>query len=200
MLYLSGVLRSDMPGMVTPRMGQNPPAGHPWAADNGRFNSPHEYTDESYLAWLTKMKPYADRCLFATAPDVVGDAEATLAMSLPMLPQIRAAGYPVALVGQDGLTADMVPWDDINALFIGGTTAWKLSEAAYSLAAEAKRRGKWTHMGRVNSWRRFRAAAAAGYDSADGTYLRFDPTQKRMKGRPIESWTDHVLTQRGLGL
>lgn len=183
MLYLSGVLRPDMPGMLTPRMGQRPPDGQPWAADNGRFNSPHEYSDGKYLAWLAKMKPYADRCLFATAPDVVGDAEATLAMSRPMLPKIRGAGYPVALVAQDGLTADMVPWDEIDGLFVGGTTRWKLSEYAYQLAAEAKRQGKWTHMGRVNSWVRFRAAAAAGYDSADGTVLRFDPN------RPVQEWS-----------
>lgn len=198
MLYLSGAVRPDLPAMLTPRMGQKPPEGQPWAADTGRYASPHEYSDTLYLAWLDKMRPFADRCLFATAPDVVGDAEATLALSLPMLPRIRAAGYPVALVAQDGLIADVVPWDSIDALFVGGTTEFKLAESTYQLVAEAKRRGKWTHMGRVNSWQRFRTAAAAGYDSADGTYLRFDPSQKRMKGRPIETWTDHVLSNPGL--
>ena len=190
MLYLSGVLRPDMPSMVTPRMGQKPSAGLPWAADNGRFSAPQNYTDERYLAWLAKMP--VDSCLFATAPDVVGDAEATLALSLPMLPRIRALGYPAALVAQDGLTSEMVPWDDIDALFTGGTTAWKLSESAFELAAEAKRRGKWTHMGRVNSWRRFRAAAAAGYDSADGTVLRFDTK------RPVHEWSDRAKSRPGL--
>lgn len=198
MLYLSGVLRPDMPGMVTPRMGQQPPAGQPWAADNGRFASPQDYTDAGYLAFLEKMLPHADRCLFATAPDVVGDAKATLELSLPLLPRIRALGYPAALVAQDGLTADQVPWDEIDALFIGGTTTWKLSEVAYGLIAEAKRRGKWTHMGRVNSWQRFRAAAAVGCDSADGTYLRFDPTQKRLGWRRIETWTDEAIANPGL--
>ena len=189
-----------MPAMLQPGMGNIPPAGQMWAADNGRFSAPHTYSDEKYLAWLKKKLPHVDRCLFATAPDVVGDAVATLAMSAPMLPRIRAAGYPVALVGQDGLTSAMVPWDEIDALFIGGTTEWKLSEDAYMLAQEAKRRGKWTHMGRVNSWQRFRAAAAAGYDSADGTYLRFDPTQKRLGDRRIETWTAGVLKEKGLGL
>lgn len=191
-MYLSGVLRPDMPAMVTPRMGQKPPAGQPWAADNGRFSAPQNYTDEKYLAWLTKMKPYADRCLFATAPDVVGDAAATLKLSLPMLPRIREAGYPVALVAQDGLTPEMVPWDAIDALFVGGTTAYKLTESTYQLVAEAKRRGKWTHMGRVNSWKRFRTAASAGYDSADGTVLRFDPN------RPVNEWSRRALRQKGL--
>jgi hypothetical protein len=199
MLYLSGVIRSDMPAMVSPVGHRVPPPGQPWAVDNGRFSRPEQYIDAGYLAWLRTL-PYQDRCLFATAPDVVGDAAATLELSLPMLPRIRALGLPAAFVGQDGLTIDTTPWDAFDALFIGGTTEWKLSEVAYQLAAEAKRRGKWTHMGRVNSWRRFRAAAAAGYDSADGTYLRFDPTQKRIRGRPIESWTGHVLAQKGLGL
>lgn len=192
MLYLSGVVRPDMPAMITQRQGDKPPAGQPWAADNGRFSQPQNYTDEKYLAWLDRMP--REGCLFATAPDVVGDAGATLALSAPMYAPIRALGYPVALVGQDGLTAEMVPWDQIDALFIGGTTDWKLSEPAFALVAEANRRGKWTHMGRVNSWQRFRAAAAAGYDSADGTVLRFDTK------RPVHEWSGRAIQSPGLGL
>lgn len=192
MLYLSGVVRPDLPAMLTPRMGQKPPPDQSWAADTGRFNSPQDYTDYGYLWWLERMQPYADRCLFATAPDVVGDALATLTLSLPMLRPIRERGFPVAFVAQDGLTSAYVPWDQIDALFVGGTTDWKLSEHAYQLVAEAKRRGKWTHMGRVNSWQRFRAAAAAGYDSADGTVLRFDPN------RPVHRWSQRAIANPGL--
>ena len=181
MLYLSGVVRPDMPAMITPRMGQRPAPGQTWAADNGRFSAPQDYSDEKFLAWLAKMP--VETCLFATAPDVVGNAEATLALSLPMLPRIRSLGYPAALVAQDGLTPETTPWDEFDALFVGGTTEWKLSESTYQIVAEAKRRGKWCHMGRVNSWARFSAAAAAGYDSADGTVLRFDPS------RPIHQWS-----------
>lgn len=190
MFYLSGAVRPDMPAMLTPRMGQRPRVGQMWAADTGRFNSPHEYSDTKYLAWLARMP--AVSCLFATAPDVVGDAEATLAMSLPMLPKIRALGYRAALVAQDGLEALPVPWDDFDCLFVGGTTKWKLSEAAYQLVADARRYGKWTHMGRVNSWQRFRTAAAAGYDSADGTVLRFDPN------RPVGTWSKRAIANPGL--
>lgn len=184
MLYLSGVVRPDMPAMITPRMGQKPPIGQPWAADNGRYSSPQDYTDAGFLAWLGTMP--AESCLFATAPDVVGDAAATLALSVPMFEPIRRAGYRVALVAQDGLEGLPVPWDDFDALFIGGTTAWKLSEAAAGLAREAKRRGKWVHMGRVNSLRRMRYADAIGCDSADGTVLKHDPN------RPVGSWAAAV--------
>lgn len=192
MLYLSGVMRPDQPAMITPRMGQKPAPCQVWAGDNGRFSAPQNYTDAKYLAWLRKLHPFVADCLFATAPDVVGDAAATLEMSRPMLPKIRVLGYKAALVAQDGLEALPVPWDELDCLFVGGTTTWKLSEAAYQVAAEARRRGKWTHMGRVNSWRRFRAAAAAGYDSADGTVLRFDPN------RPTHEWSERALANPGL--
>lgn len=194
MLYLSGVVRPDMPAMLSLGMGNRVPAGQLWAADNGRFNNPAAYSDDAYVRFLARHSHARTRCLFATAPDVVGDATATLELSGPMFPRIHGAGYLVALVAQDGLTSGMVPWSQIDALFVGGTTAWKLSEDAYGLAREAKSRGKWTHMGRVNSWRRFRAAAAAGYDSADGTALRFDPQ------RPVASWSERAIAQKGLRL
>jgi len=98
----------------------------------------------------------------------------------------------VALVAQDGLESLPVPWEDFDALFIGGSTAWKLSEAARELCQEAKRRGKWVHMGRVNSLRRMQVAEAFGCDSADGTMLRFDPN------RPVQSWAQHVTDRPSL--
>lgn len=183
MLYLSGVVRPDLPAMRTPDMG-NRPNGQTWAADNGCFTQPKRYSDERYLAWLDRQ----DRtgCLFATAPDVVGDAAETLARSTPMFLPIRKLGYPVALVMQDGMTPEMAPWDEIDAIFIGGTTDWKLGPEVPPLAAEAKRRGKWVHMGRVNSWRRFDYARSIGCDSADGTVLRFDPK------RDVAGWMDRA--------
>lgn len=156
----------------TPAQGNRRPAGIPWCADNGRYGKGWPGADE-WIAWLASMDP-AD-CLFATAPDVVGDAAATLAESLPWLPRIRALGYPAALVAQDGLESLDVPWDAFDVLFIGGTTAWKLGPHARTLVAEAKHHGKRVHMGRVNSERRYRYAAAIGCDSADGTYLTFGP-------------------------
>lgn len=177
MLYLSGVVQPDMPAMLTPRMGQRPPEGQVWAADNGRFASPQDYTDEGYLRWLAAMP--AESCLFATAPDVVGDAAATLDMLGPMWARISGAGYRVAFVAQDGLERLDVPWENFSTLFLGGTTGWKLSEAAHELAAEAKRRGKWVHMGRVNSLRRMRLAKAMHCDSVDGTFLKFGPDVNR---------------------
>lgn len=176
--------------MVTPNMGNKLPVGQVWAADNGRYSAPEKYTDERYLRWLGTRD--AASCLFATAPDVVGDAAATLALSVPMFGPIRAAGYPVAFVAQDGLEHLDVPWDGFDALFIGGTTAWKLGEACRLIVAEAKRLGKWVHMGRVNSLRRMRYAESIGCDSADGTVLKHDPS------RPVEMWGPTVDRERSL--
>ena len=164
----NGWSRKDIPGV--------------WAADNGCFTQPEKYTNEGYLKWLAKLDP--ENCLFATAPDVVGDAAATRERAYPILPKIRELGFKAAYVVQDGETPDAVLWDELDAIFIGGSTEWKLSQTAADLAAEAKRRGKWVHMGRVNSLKRIRFADAIGCDSVDGTYLAFAPEKntERLKG------------------
>lgn len=158
----------------TPAQGNSRPADVKWCADNSRFGKGWP-GHAKWWAWLEKNAHDADTCLFATAPDVVGDAAATLDESAPWLPLIRALGYPAALVAQDGLENLDVPWDDFDVLFIGGTTEWKLGPHARHLTQEAKRRGKKVHMGRVNSQRRYRYALEIGCDSCDGTYLTFGP-------------------------
>lgn len=168
-------MRAGRLGMLTtPSERRSPELAQMWAADNGCFGKGYP-GDEGWLAWLAKLAPYAERCCFATAPDVVADARATLARSEPHLEAVRALGYPVALVAQDGLEELGVPWDDIDALFIGGSTEWKLGPAAADLANQARSHLKWVHMGRVNSWRRFAYADAIGCDSVDGTYVAFGP-------------------------
>jgi hypothetical protein len=62
-----------------------------------------------------------------------------------------------------------VPWDRISALFLGGSTHFKLGPDGARAAREAKRRGLWLHMGRVNTANRARYAATIGCDSFDGS-------------------------------
>lgn len=194
---LDAVLPPEAGWMLQPGKNNVPTGGRVWGADNGRFSKPERYTDAGYLAWLGRLSPYRARCLFATAPDVVGDARATLALSAPLLPRIRALGYPAALVAQDGLEDLDVPWDAIDCLFVGGTTDWKLSPAAYGLAREAEERGKWTHMGRCNSLRRLRAATTGRYRSADGTQTAFRPDQT---GPQMAGWLARLRQQMELPL
>jgi hypothetical protein len=163
----------------TPKQGNFRPERVTWCADNGCFGK--GFKEDHWWAWLQDNAPFASTCRFATAPDVVGDAAATLERSRPWLARIRQLGYKVAFVAQDGLEDLEVPWDEFDALFIGGSTEWKLGEAAAQLVAEAKARGKWVHMGRVNSRKRLRYAASIGCDSTDGTYLTFGPDKNLPK-------------------
>lgn len=180
----------------TPAQGNKRPAGVTWCADNGCFGKGYP-GDEKWLAWLESNTHAAADCLFATAPDVVGDAEATLARSAPFLPLIRELGYPAALVAQDGLEDLPVPWETFDVLFIGGTTEWKLGPAVRTLVKQAKQRGKQVHMGRVNSLRRYRYAQAIGCDTADGTFLTFGPDINlgRLKG-----WINNLETHPELDI
>lgn len=179
MIYLSGAVNPNLPAgvglMLTPAIGNKLPDGRIWAADTGCFNRPQDYTDAKYLDWLAARQDVADRCLFATAPDVYGNAAATLAVAAPMLPRIREAGFRPALVAQMGQAALPLPWGEFDALFFGGPNEWKHGPDAIALMIEAKRRGVWVHQGRVNSRRRFHWAQSYGADSADGTFVAFGP-------------------------
>lgn len=147
---------------------------YPWyACDNACFSQGKKFEVFPYLDWLDTMP--RENCLFATAPDVMCDAEATWRRSKPVLPLIRDHGFKAALVAQNGLTADAVEWDEIDCVFIGGDDSWKYAPAVYTIVQEARLRGKWTHMGRVNSEARLRYAATIGCESADGTFLKFAP-------------------------
>ena len=202
--------------IMSPGQGNLLPADGLYAADNGCGPTKHgkpgsRYPgDERYLRMLSGLSqadgadpcdPDTERCLFAVAPDVLADARATLRASSYMLAWIRELGLPAALVAQNGQERLPVPWDEIDALFLGGSaehapcgyvrpwddlerthcpcgrplTEWKLGPAARELAAEARRHGKWVHMGRVNSLRRLLYAESIGCDSADGTFLTNAP-------------------------
>lgn len=182
-------MRAGKLGFIkTPVQGNALIEGVVWCADNGCFGKGYP-GDERWITWLGNLRPHRDLCLFATAPDVVGKAEESLNRSLPWLEPIRELGFPAALVAQDGMEDLDIPWDGFDALFIGGSTEWKLSEAARGLIVEANSRGKHTHLGRVNSRKRIRLAHSWGCDSVDGTYLRFGPTVNLPK---LLRWMDET--------
>ena len=186
--------RPDVGLMLGPGKGNRAPLrlGLPWAADNGCFAAGDRFHAATWLAWLGALRPYRATCLFAVAPDVVGDATATYARSLLVLPVIRSLGYPAAYVSQDDADRGPVPWDDLDVLFVGGTTAWKLSERSWALCAEAKRRGKRVHVGRCNSLRRLRACRVGLVDSVDGTQLAYRPDQTYPQ---LVRWLDGLRAQ-----
>lgn len=142
-------------------------AGIPWAADNDCFQG---LDADAYRAMLARLRDLPGRCLFVTVPDVVGDAAATLALFEEWWVEVADTGLPLALVAQNGIEDTEVPWDRIDALFIGGDDGFKLGPVAAAYAREARARGKWVHWGRVNSRKRIRYIAETGAaDSFDGS-------------------------------
>ncbi len=139
--------------------------GLPWAIDNGAFSG---FNADKFLKLIDKAIGKS-HLLWVVCPDVVGNAEATLAHWPWWSAQIRARALPVAFVLQDGQEDLELP--EADCYFIGGSTRWKLSSHAADLAAEGKRRGAWVHMGRVNSRRRLTVAMDMGCDSTDGSSL-----------------------------
>lgn len=141
-------------------------AGLTWAADNDCFQGLDE---RRYVDMLDRITGLAG-CKFVTVPDVVGDAAATRELFDVWAPELEARGLPVGYVLQDGSAEAGVPWDRIDALFIGGSTEYKLGPEAAEFACEAKRLGKWVHWGRVNTLKRINYIASLGAaDSVDGS-------------------------------
>lgn len=184
MLFLSGCLpaspdaratlrRLGVGLMAQPRSyGPDTYSGWTWAADNGCFTE--AWDPDQWVDWLDRARPIGG-CLFAVCPDVVGDAPATRQRLHEWAPIIRDLGYPVAWAAQNGATIGSAPWDEIDAVFIGGDTAWKLGHQAETIVRHAKGLGLWAHVGRVNTLRRMRIVQSWGTDSIDGTILKYGP-------------------------
>lgn len=161
--------------ILTPSSFANNPKTPVWCGDNEAFTG--KYRAHRFYRWLWGKRPHRARCKFIAAPDVVGRCWPTLLRYLLHWPLIKALGFPVALVAQDGL--ERLPWAlrrlPYDALFIGGSTEWKLSTQADFCIREAQRRGVWVHVGRVNSQKRMRHFKLIGVDSVDGTSLTYAP-------------------------
>lgn len=138
----------------------------PWAIDNGGFAG---LDIEAFKALLTREAHRKDQCLFVAAPDIVGSAQRTLELFEHFRPVLE--GWPVALVCQDGQEFLPIPWDNIAAVFIGGSTNWKCLAHVEQIIKTATLLGKWVHAGRVNDPNRWLHFERLGADSCDGTGL-----------------------------
>jgi hypothetical protein len=178
--------------MVGPRTGGLRPIaeGRFWAGDNDAFK---KFDKRKFLKHLDRMQEHSDKCLFFAAPDVVGDSKLTLERFGGWADIIKQHGYKVAYVAQDGAELQGIPKCD--AVFIGGSTEWKISEGSVLVMQRAKIRGLWVHVGRVNSLKRCLWAYHHGADSVDGTHLSFHGTGFGMY--ELESWVTEIEYERG---
>jgi hypothetical protein len=150
--------------------------------DNGAFS---KFNAEAFLALLERERDDRHLCRFVAAPDVVGSAIRTLEVFEHW--NWRLQGWPIALVMQDGQESLPIPWKQIEAVFIGGSTAWKLGFEAAAIIKAAKAIGKWVHVGRVNTPARFEYFESLGADSIDGSGLaRYSWMRERIYEQAIK--------------
>jgi hypothetical protein len=153
--------------LFTPLTARNPQ--HPeqmFAMDNGAFA---RFEVKGFLSMLTKHEPRKDLCRFVAVPDVVGSAIRTIECFYHWQP--RLLNWPLAFVCQDGQESMELPWKYCAAVFIGGSTEWKMSKMAADIVKASKIIGKWCHIGRVNTPGRMEYFEELGADSCDGTGL-----------------------------
>ena len=162
--------------------------GGVFAIDNGAFS---QFDSAKFRKLLDANLEHRAACKFVAAPDVVGSARRTLECFWYWEEELT--DWPLALVAQDGLENMEIPWKRISAIFIGGTTKWKLGQDAAAIVKAAKVNGKWAHIGRVNTPNRLEYFSAMGADSIDGSGLaKFTHMRQAMR--------DGNLFRTGLGV
>lgn len=162
-------------------------AGLQWAGDNNCFGG--GFKPDLFFPWLDSMKPYKSTCIFVVCPDSFANAKETLDLYGEWAHSIKRRGFPVAYVAQDGQEDLWFPLA-FDALFIGGTTKWKVSAAAISCIKRAQRLGKHIHIGRVNWGKRYRI-----FDRLEGSEnFTCDGTRTRFCGlsKTLAAWSGYM--------
>ncbi|ONI88165.1 hypothetical protein ALI22I_20475 [Saccharothrix sp. ALI-22-I] len=118
--------------------------------------------------------------LFVTVPDVPFDARGTARRFCEWATLL--SHLPLAFCVQDGAEKVGIPWDwpNLRALFMAGSTKYKLSQEMADICREGKRRGLHIHGGRVNTLNRIRhmirlecvdSIDGSGFDRWRDTYI-----------------------------
>ena len=157
--------------------GQRGPFPHlPYVLDNGAyaaFDAGREWDENAFEQLLTWAAAADIAPLWVAVPDVVADAVATLQQWDRWAEDIRARGFRAALVVQDGMTSADVRSAEPDAVFVGGSTAWKWLWLWRFCDSHPR-----VHVGRVNGYEPLLRCWRAGAESCDGTgWFRGDQDQ-----------------------
>ena len=136
----------------------------PWGIDNGFFS---KVDVRDLFSLMKREEHHRENCLFVTVPDIVCNAQRTRELFDHFAPQM--VGWKLAFACQDGQENLPIPWDKIDAVFIGGSDSWKCSKYVAQIIKVAKLLGKHVHIGRVNTPDRYVWFEEQGADTADGT-------------------------------
>jgi hypothetical protein len=136
-----------------------------YGLDNGCFSKFNKKTWFRLVA-EAKEQELVNQPKFVCAPDIVGDARRTLELFDHFYDEIKP--LKVCLVLQDGIGNFAIDWNKVDAVFVGGSDAFKISDEAINACKVAKMLGKWVHVGRVNTAQRV-ANWIGLADSIDGS-------------------------------
>jgi hypothetical protein len=139
-----------------------------WAVDNDCYNGLNE---KLYRMIIRRISNYRNELLlFVNCPDKLYDARATINLFNHWQPILKQYNLPIGFVGQDGIENLSIDFTLFDCLFIGGSDLFKESDIVRDLLQEAKRNGKWCHVGRVNTYKRLKLLFNWNcVDSIDGT-------------------------------
>lgn len=129
--------------------------------DNGGFTGAKI---DGFTRLVKNQFDFRGSCLFAAVPDKVENHKETLSMWNDH--QHLADGYKKAFVVQDGF--DEWP-SNADAIFLGGSTAFKDSYEAEQIVKSALANNMHVHIGRVNTFYRFYHFHCIGAHTCDGS-------------------------------
>jgi len=165
-------------------------SGVPYGLDNGCFKRFNRKTWERMLKEAEENRP-----MFVCLPDVVCDAARTLDLFEYFKPMTD--GLPRCLVLQDGISNHRINFNDLDAVFVGGSDGFKVSAEAMNACKAAKMLGKWVHVGRVNTAARVIHWLGVA-DSIDGSGISkydhmLENVMKAIKGEKREQQLSLVI-------
>lgn len=159
--------------------------------DNGAFS---RFDRKAFEALLARERPRQEYCRFVAVPDVVGSARRTLELFDYWFPLL--GGWKLALVAQNGQEDLPLPWEHIDAVFIGGDDEFKDGVHARRIIKAAQMMDKWVHVGRVNGPERFAWCIDAGVDSIDGSGIsRYSDMRRKLGDLVRQSKVQTALFQ-----
>ena len=176
------LLSTAMPGSVSRYHRNKDFLGY--AIDNGAYAD--HVNDRPFQAdnFMKIVKTWGSDADWIVIPDSIGNAQETIQLAKKWIGRIP---YKKMICVQDGMLAsDLKPYSDqIEGVFIGGTTDWKIKSMPY-WSKWAKRNGKLCHVGRVNTTKRLQMCIDFKCTSFDGSGMaRFADTAIKI--------TNHLL-------
>lgn len=150
-----------------------PPRRRPWFLDNeafARWRAGKDFDPGWFREAVARALEVPTRPDGCVAPDIVAGGLESLRLSLAWAPELRAVGWPVYLVVQNGMRLEDVRpvVAEFDGLFVGGDTRWKW-ETARAWCELGRELHCPVHIGRVGSMRRAMQARRIGASSIDST-------------------------------